>query len=456
MDVPGFRLSHIHLLGYPEVSMPLSGKYLWPGARRPTILAEDRRDGRGGVRAGTGWKQLLALELSAFGFFGLFWGCFAVLLADLSGSLGLSPGPLGVALFVGAGASIATMAALGWASDRLGRRAYLILATCAFAAGIAGLALSGSYPALLATLVVLYSFSGLYDVGINAVAVDLERLSGRRFMSYLHAAFSGGAMVGALGAGALRQAGVDYRLVYLALLLPLAALVLAFAAARFPRLGDGGTDGERPPGGGPSAAAAPEARGGAGRWELYHDRSLLLVAAIACLGLLAEGEMEHWSGIYLRDTLGLAAIVGGSGVAVFYGAMALGRLATGWIVGHVGNRRTLLGSGLLAAGGMLLALATTSPALVVGGFLLVGLALAAVAPLAFSVAGDLVPERAGSAVSVVTTFGYGGFLLGPPLVGGLAEVVGLRAALGVIVVAGLAVFILSLRLREDQQKSVTS
>jgi MFS family permease len=199
------------------------------------------------VRAGTGWKRLLALELSAFGFFGLFWGCFAVLLADLSGSLGLSPGPLG-----------------------------------------------------------------------------------------------------------------------------------------------------------------------------------------------------------------LAAIVGGSGVAVFYGAEALGRLTTGWIVGRVGNRRTLLGSGLLAAGGMLLTLATTSPALVVGGFLLVGLALAAVAPLAFSVAGDLVPERAGSAISVVTTFGYGGFLLGPPLVGGLAEVVGLRAALGVIVVAGLAVFILSLRLREDQQKSVTS
>jgi MFS family permease len=452
MDVRGFRLSHIHLLGYPEVSMPLSGKYLWTGARRPTIFAEDWRDGRG-VRAGTGWKRLLALELSAFGFFGLFWGCFAVLLADLSGSLGLSPGPLGVALFVGAGASIATMAALGWASDRLGRRAYLILATCAFGAGIAGLALSGSYPALLATLVVLYSFSGLYDVGINAVAVDLERLSGRRFMTYLHAAFSGGAMAGALGAGALRQAGLDYRLVYLALLLPLAALVLAFAAARFPRPE---ADGEQPPGGGPSAAAAPEAKGGAGRWELYRDRSLLLVAAIACLGLLAEGEMEHWSGIYLRDTLGLAAIVGGSGVAVFYGAMALGRLAIGWIVGRVGNCRTLLGSGLLAAGGMLLALATTSPALVVGGFVLVGLALAAVAPLAFSVAGDLVPERAGSAVSVVTTFGYGGFLLGPPLVGGLAEVVGLRAALGVIVVAGLAVFILSLRLGEDQQKSVTS
>jgi MFS family permease len=395
---------------------------------------------------------LLVLELSAFGFFGLFWGCFAVLLADLGGSLGLSPGPLGLALFVGAGASLATMAALGWTSDRLGRRAYLIAAACVFGAGIAGLALSGSYAVLLATLVVLYSASGLYDVGINAVAVDLEQFSGGRLMSYLHAAFSGGAMVGALGAGALRQAGVDYRLVYLALLVPLFALVAAFAFMRFP--GAEGTSGEGSPDG--ASPTATDYGGGAGRWGLYRNGPLLLLAAIACLGLLAEGEMEHWSGIYLRDTLGLAAIVGGSGVAVFYGAQALGRLAIGRLVGRLGNRRTLLGSGALAAGGMLLALATTSPVLVVGGFVLVGLALAAVAPLAFSLAGQMVPERAGSAVSVVTTIGYGGFLLGPPLVGGLAEVVGLRWALGLIALAGLFVSVLSLKLEENQEKSIPS
>src|SRR5215203_588183 len=62
---------------------------------------------------GTSWKRLLALEVSAFGFFGLFGGCYAVLLADLSGALGLSPGPLGIALFVGAGAAIASTGALG-------------------------------------------------------------------------------------------------------------------------------------------------------------------------------------------------------------------------------------------------------------------------------------------------------------------------------------------------------
>ena len=62
------------------------------------------------------------MGLGAFGFFGLFWGVFAVLLTDLSRALDLSPGPLGVALFVGAAASILTMATLGWTADRLGKR----------------------------------------------------------------------------------------------------------------------------------------------------------------------------------------------------------------------------------------------------------------------------------------------------------------------------------------------
>jgi MFS family permease len=77
----------------------------------------------------------------------------------------------------------------------------------------------------------------------------------------------------------------------------------------------------------------------------------------------------------------------------------------------------------------------------------VGLALSAVVPIAFSAAGDLAPERAGAAISVVTTLGYGGFLLGPVIVGGLAEVLGLRIALGIITLSGLLIFALSLRLK---------
>ena len=85
--------------------------------------------------------------------------------------------------------------------------------------------------------------------------------------------------------------------------------------------------------------------------------------------------------------------------------------------------------------------------LVVAGFLVVGLALSAVVPIAFSVAGDLAPERAGGAVSVVTTLGYGGFLMGPVIVGGLAELLSLRIALGIIGMAGSLIFVLASRLK---------
>ncbi len=85
-----------------------------------------------------------------------------------------------------------------------------------------------------------------------------------------------------------------------------------------------------------------------------------------------------------------------------------------------------------------------------------GLALASIVPLAFSIAGDLALERAGAAIAIVTSFGYGGFLVGPPLVGGLAELVGLRAALGIVAVSGSAIFVLSLRLRDDRAKPIPS
>ena len=127
--------------------------------------------------------------------------------------------------------------------------------------------------------------------------------------------------------------------------------------------------------------------------------------------------------------------------------MAVGRLGAAFVIARFGNRRTLRAAGLLAAGGMTLALATREPSLVIAGFLVVGLALSAVVPIAFSAAGDLAPERAGAAISVVTTLGYGGFLLGLVIVGRVAEVLGLRVALGVIAVSGLLIFTLALRLK---------
>lgn len=245
--------------------------------------------------------------------------------------MSFSPGPLGLAIFAGASSSIAAMALLGRIVDRIGRRPFVLVAGGVMGLGIPGLAVANGYWALLAALVVLYGASGLYDVGINATAVDLERASGRRIMSFFHAAFSGGGVAGALAAGALLSAGVGYRHVYLLVLLPLAATLLGVFATP------------------PVAPEAPSRDEGEPGHGLYKNLPLLLVASIATLGLLSEGEMEHWSGIYLRDGLALPTLLGASGVAVFHAAMVVGRLGAAWTVNRLGNRRTLAGAGLLTA-----------------------------------------------------------------------------------------------------------
>jgi len=358
------------------------------------------------------------LACGALGVLGFVWGSFAVLLADLSRFLELSPGYLGIALSGGMVASFPVMALAGRVADLVGRRPLLMVSGALMGVGFAWLAFVGSYASLFAALLVLSAASGAYDVGVNAVAMDYERITGQRRMAVIHAAFSAGGAIGALLAGALITMGVDFQLVYLAALVPLGAMILAVANTRF------------------SPVALSRARGGT---KLYGNLPLLLVALVAALAFLSEAAMEHWSGVYLRNTLALPALVGASGVAVYHASMAVGRLISAGIVSRFGNGPTLRVAGLLTAIGMALALATREPILVICGFLLVGLALSAVVPIALSIAGSMLSERAGGASSVVTTVGYGGFLLGPILIGVAAETTSLRMALGMVVIVGISI-----------------
>jgi MFS family permease len=371
------------------------------------------------VRSGDTDRRLFVVSLTAFGVFGGLWGVWVVLLVDLSRALDLSPGPLGLALSGGVVASIPAMVAGGRAGDRWGHRALLVTSGGLMGLSFAGLAFASSYGLLLLILFFWCATSGIYDVATNALAMDLEQTTGRRVLAPCHAAFSVGGAAGALIAGALISAGVDYRYVYVGTLFPVALVILAVVLTRFP---------QAPPG--------PE---GEARSGLYRNLPLILVAVVAALAFFSEGTMEDWSGIYLRETLALPAFLGASGVAVYHASMATGRLGCVWVIKRFGNTMTLLVAGLLVASGMVFALATREPLLVIVGFLVVGLALAATTPIAFSIAGDVAPDRVSGASAVVATLGYSGFLIGPTIVGGIAEFSSLRVSLLTIVLAGLLI-----------------
>jgi MFS family permease len=364
------------------------------------------------------YRGLLALACGALATLGFVWGSFAVVLVDLSHYLDLSPGPLGLALSGGMIASFPVMALAGRAAHRSGRCPLLLVSAALMGAGFTWLAFVGSYASLFVALLILSASSGAYDVGVNAAAMDYERATGLKRMALIHATFSAGGALGALFAGFLLSTGVDFRLVYLAALVPLGAVILTAATTRFPPL---------------ESSQESEKAG------LYGNVPLLLIAFVAALAFISEAAMEHWSGVYLRNTLELPALVGASGVAVYHASMAAGRLISAGVISRFGNRPTLRAAGLLAAAGMTLALTTSESGLVVCGFLVVGLSLSAVVPIALSLAGDMFPERLGEASSVVTTLGYGGFLLGPILVGTVATLLSLRLALSVVVLAGIVI-----------------
>jgi fucose permease len=142
--------------------------------------------------------------------------------------------------------------------------------------------------------------------------------------------------------------------------------------------------------------------------------------------------MGDWSAVYLHDALGSSPPVAAAGFAAFSLAMAAGRFTGDRLVFRCGPARVLRVSSTIAALGLTLALLAGDPMAGVIGCGMVGLGISNVIPILFSAAGRTPGLPTGTALAAVATTGYLGFLAGPPLIGIVAELVGLRVALGIV------------------------
>jgi hypothetical protein len=182
----------------------------------------------------------------------------------------------------------------------------------------------------------------------------------------------------------------------------------------------------------PLLPAAAEA-GAEGPGFARPSLGILLPGIVALAALLSEGAMADWSAVYLSSSLGAGTATAAAAFAAFSMMMAAGRFAGDRLVARLGGDAVVRAGGALAAAGLGLSLALGSPLLAVAGFGLVGAGLSCVFPVVLSSAArtpDLPPS---AAIAAVCTVGYFGFLLGPPMIGGLAELIGLPAALGLVV-----------------------
>jgi fucose permease len=242
-------------------------------------------------------------------------------------------------------------------------------------------------------------------------------------MNVMHAAVSGGAVLGALIAGALLNVHWSYQHVLVTLALLSLLIGVVTSRVQFP----------------PRArrdAPGSEGLGATLAWMTRRPRILVLV--VLCL-LAASGEAlaSFWSVIHLR-TLGASLLVSGAAFALFNGAMFIGRLLNALIVAHGGTRASLT----LSGGGVLVATALLTSQrvpIVVAAFVVLGLAVAGVIPTLLSAAARLSPGYTTSISSLILAASFTGYIVIPPVIGWAAALVGLHAALlGTLGAIGLA------------------
>jgi MFS family permease len=348
---------------------------------------------------------------------GFVMGLWAAGLPTLNDRLGLGPARLGSVLLLISGGALVSMLVAGRLVDKWSSRRICWFAGPFSGVVLLGPALASTYGALAVLAVVFGIGLGVTEVAMNAHSVEVERRYGRPIISAFHGTWSlGGAAGGALTSVILR-AGLDPQT-----LLVVAALVVPFLyvpAARL-LLPDVPPHEEQDAGG---------SRGGSLKWGLI---ALLGVAAFA--GHLSEGAAIDWASLHARWVLETDPAAAPLAYTVFAVAMTTVRLLGDPIRARLGSVRTIQLAGAFATAGYVLVLAAplTGESLRVAcawtGWALAGVGLATVVPVLFSAVGAS-GGPVGRALAMVTAFGYSGLLLGPAVLGYIAEAAELPVAL---------------------------
>jgi MFS family permease len=356
--------------------------------------------------------------LAAFVALGLFWGAWAAALPSVQRATGASKGTLGLALLFVTLGSIPTMLFVaGPLVDRFGVRA-VTATSAAFAVATILPGLATSVPALIVALALTGAATGAMDVAMNASAARIEVVSGRRLMPLAHGLYSVGVLTGAVATGVARGSGVGREPILVAVSVTIAVVALWTA-----------TDSGR--------IATDETQG------LRFRRALLAIGLVGAAAFVIEGGIESWSALFLERQLDAEPAVSGLGPGVFGAAMATGRFLGQWT--RLGDRVLLTGGAAVAGAGCIVAAVAHSPAVALAGFALGGLGVALNAPIVFGAGG----RKSASAVATVTTLGYVGLLIGPPLMGAVGQAASLRASFVVLACLAAATGVAAARVRLD-------
>ncbi len=324
--------------------------------------------------------------------------CWAPLVPFAKQRAGLDDATLGLVLLCLGSGSLLAMPLSGMLAARHGCKAVMLWTLAFMALTLPLLAIAPDALALGLVLLVFGAAIGAMDCVMNIQAVVVERESGRSMMSGFHAFYSIGSLVGATLVTVLLSVGVS-ALAATFVVVGGAVLIaaLSFSHWRSERSGPAG-----------SAFALP--RG-----------VVIVIGAVCFVSFLAEGSMLDWSAVFLHEVRSVDLAQSGWGFVAFNLAMTITRLVGDRVVDRLGRPAAVLGGGLLACAGFLLATLVARFDVALAGYALVGIGCANIVPVMFTLAGKQTRMPENVAVPAITTMGYAGVLLGPAVIGFIAQ-----------------------------------
>jgi MFS family permease len=371
------------------------------------------------------WLFPSRIAVSAMFFFmGFIFASWASRIPVYKNQFHLNEAELGTVLFMLPLGSFIALPFAGWSVDRFGSRIMGVISTSGYGLALYGLSQAQTSFSLSVMLFIFGFVGDTVNISMNTQALDLQTAYRRPILSSFHALWSLGALSGALLGGWTLKTQIDTEMHFLMVAIAVGALCFWSWFYLMPH------DGRKAKG--KKLLALP-------------DRSLLVIGAVCLCCTLCEGAMADWSALYYNQVKVDATTISTTGFTAYVLMMAMGRFSGDRLVMAMGYRKVLILDGIFVAGGMALALALKQPWLVIAGFGLVGFGVSTVIPIAYTAAAKSETMKASVALAAVSTIGFTGFLIGPPLIGFIAHEIGLRAALALVILLGIVIIVLARR-----------
>lgn len=359
--------------------------------------------------------RTVRIATAAFFFIsGFTYATWASRIPSIQQQLHLDEAQLGAVLFALPAGLMGMLPVTGWLLRRFSSRSTMLVGSLLFCAMLAILGFATHAWQLVLVLLCFGASRNLFNISLNAQSLGVQALYDR----YIIAGFHGIWSVAGFGGAALGTLAVSLDLPpswhFLLVSLPLMVLVVLF----YPRI--------------LHQLPSPDER----KTRFSFNKGLLKWGLTCFASMACEGTMYDWSGIYFKKAVHASGKGSTLAFVVYMVAMTIGRFTGDRLTNRFGIKTMLQYSGALICCGLLLA-ALLPYGITAGlGFIMAGFGVSCVVPLVFTMAGKSTAMSSGPAIAAVSTIGYIGFLLVPPMVGFIAQASSLRWSFAFIAIFG--------------------